>query len=82
MANNHEFITRGNEVFLLTEETQTVSLAQAVGTLAIGIYADIIDLKNAKDKNEKKELEKKILFRSKCLDSMANALTAVRPYLN
>lgn len=35
MKKTYDLLTKGEEVFLLTEETKTVSLAEAIGTLAI-----------------------------------------------
>lgn len=78
MAKQHEFITRGEEVFLLTEDTKTVSLPEAVGTLAMSTYENMINLKKVTTSEEEKRLEKKILFQSKVLNAMSNALEATR----
>lgn len=78
MKTNNEFITRGEEVFLLTEDTQTISLPQAVGMLAMSTYENIMNLKDAATGEEGKRLEKKILFQSKVLNAMSNALEATR----
>ena len=76
MDKSHEFITRGEEVFLLTEDTKTVSLPEAVGCAAMALYADLADLSKATDADEKKRLEEKIFLQSKVLDSLSNACSA------
>ena len=58
MKTNHEFITRGEEVFLLTEDTKTISLPQAVGNVAMSVYANLEDLTRETDADEMKRLEK------------------------
>lgn len=78
MEKQHEFITRGEEIFLLTEDTKTVSLTEAVGMLAMSTYENMINLKESKTSEEEKRLEKKILFQSKVLNAMSNALEATR----
>lgn len=78
METNHEFITRGEEVFLLTENTKTVSLTEAVGMLAMSTYENMMNLKEANTHEEEKRLKKKILFQSKVLNAMSNALEATR----
>lgn len=78
MRTNHEFITRGEEVFLLTEDTKTVSLTEAVGMLAMSTYENMTNLKEANTHEEEKRLEKKILLQSKALNAMSNALEATR----
>lgn len=78
MKTNHEFITRGEEVFLLTEDTKTVSLTEAVGLLAMSTYENMMNLKEAATNEEEKRLEKKILFQSKVLNAMSNALEATK----
>lgn len=78
MKTNHEFITRGEEVFLLTEDTKTVSLTEAVGMLAMSTYENMMNLKEAATNEEEKRLEKKILFQSKVLNAMSNALEATK----
>lgn len=78
MKTNHEFITRGEEVFLLTEDTKTISLPQAVGNVAMSVYANLEDLTRETDADEMKRLEEKIRFQSKVLDSLSNACEATR----
>lgn len=78
MKTNHEFITRGEEVFLLTEDTKTISLPQAVGNVAMSVYANLEDLTRETDADETKRLEEKIRFQSKVLDSLSNACEATR----
>lgn len=78
MKTNYEFITRGEEVFLLTEDTKTVSLPEAVGKVAMSVYASLSDLSQETDLDEKKRLEKKIFLQSKALNAMSNALEATR----
>lgn len=78
MKTKHEFITRGEEVFLLTEDTKTVSLTEAVGNVAISVYASLSDLSQEIDLDEKKRLEKKILLQSKVLNALSNACEATR----
>lgn len=78
MEKQHEFITRDEEVFILTEDTKTVSLTEAVGMLAMSTYENMINLKESKTSEEEKRLEKKILFQSKVLNAMSNALEATR----
>lgn len=81
MKKEHELLTSGEEVFLLTEEKQKVSLAEAVGTLAMNTYADLLNLKSVDNADEKKELESKITLQSQCLDSMSRALTSLKPFI-
>lgn len=78
MTGRHEFITRGEEVFLLTEDTKTVGLPEAVGYVAMSVYSKLIDLEKSEDTDEKKRLEEKIRFQSKVLDSLSNACEATR----
>lgn len=78
MEKQHEFITRGEEVFLLTEDTKTVSLPEAVGYVAMSVYSKLIDLEKSEDADEKKRLKEKIRFQSKVLDSLSNAYEATR----
>jgi len=81
MATKKELLTKGDEVFLLTEEGETVSLAKAVGITAISVYDNLIKLSDIKDEDEKRELEGRISLQSQSLSAMSRALTAVRPYL-
>lgn len=78
MKTNNEFITRGQEVFLLTEDTKTISLPEAVGMLAMSTYEKMMNLNNATSSEEEKRLEKKILFQSKVLNALSNACEATR----
>ena len=78
MKKNNEFITRGEEVFLLTEDTKTVSLTEAVGMLAMSTYENMMNLKDAATGDEEKRLEKKILFQSKVLNALSNACEATK----
>lgn len=78
MKTEYEFLTKGEEVFLLTEETKTVSLAEAIGTLAMSTYADLLNLKNVEDESERKGLKEKINFQSKVLDSLSSAYSSIR----
>ena len=78
MEMNYEFITRGQEVFLLTNDTKTVSLPEAVGMLAMDTYAKLSCLKEAKSDDEEKRLEETVLFQSKVLDSLSNACLATK----
>lgn len=78
MPKQHEFITRGEEVFLLTEDTQTISLPQATGMLAMSTYEKMMNLKEAKTSEEEKRLERKILFQSKVLNALSNACEATK----
>lgn len=78
MSKQHEFITRGEEVFLLTEDTKTVSLAEAVGYVAMSVYSSLEDLSKETDADKKKRLEEKIRFQSKVLDSLSNACVATK----
>lgn len=78
MARKHEFLISGEEVLLLDEEGETTSLTKAVGMLSMEIYANLIDMKNAEDADEKKRLEEKINFQSRALDSLSNACQAIK----
>lgn len=73
MKKGYELITRGDEVFLLTEDTDTISLPRAVGILAMSVYGNMLNLKESDSDTERKRLEKKILFQSKVLNAMSNA---------
>lgn len=73
-----EFITRGEEVLLLTEDTRTISLTQAVGMLAMSTYEKMMSLKETTTREEEKRLEKKILFQSKVLNALSNACEATK----
>ncbi len=81
MSDKRELLTKGDEVFLLTEEGETVSLTKAVGITAISIYDNLNTLSDIKDEDEKRELERKISLQSQSLSAMSKALTAIRPYL-
>lgn len=78
MKTEYEFLSKGEEVFLLTEEIKTVSLKEAIGTLAMSTYADLLNLKNIKDESERKGLKEKINFQSKVLDSLSSAYLSIR----
>lgn len=78
MKTNHEFITRGEEVFLLTEDTKTINLPEAVGNVAMSVYASLEDLTRETGSDEMKRLEKKILLQSKVLNVLSNACEATR----
>lgn len=78
MQKQYELLTRGDEIFLLTEDTTTVNLKQAVGIMAMSVYSNVLNLSDEKDADEKKRLEEKILFQSKILDSLSNAYKAIR----
>lgn len=78
MEKTYDLLTKGEEVFLLTEETKTVSLAEAIGTLAMSTYADLLNLKNVEDESERKGLKEKINFQSKVLDSLSSAYSSIR----
>ena len=72
----HNFITKGDEVFLLTEDTKTVSLPEAVGQLAMDTYGKMTELKDIADTDKRKSLEKMILFQTKVLNALSNACKA------
>lgn len=78
MAKQHEFITKGEEVFLLTEDTKTVSLPEAVGNIAMSVYSNLMDLSKETDADKKKRLEEKIRFQSKVLNALSNACEATK----
>lgn len=78
MNKQHEFITKGEEVFLLTEDTKTVSLPEAVGNVAMSVYSNLMDLSKETDVDEKKRLEEKIRFQSKVLNALSNACEATK----
>lgn len=78
MNKQHEFITKGEEVFLLTEDTKTVSLPEAVGNVAMSVYSNLMDLSKETDADEKKRLEEKIRFQSKVLNALSNACEATK----
>lgn len=78
MKTEYEFLSKGEEVFLLTGEAKTVSLKEAIGTLAMSTYADLLNLKNIKDESERKGLKEKINFQSKVLDSLSSAYSSIR----
>lgn len=78
MKTEYDFLSKGEEVFLLTEETKTVSLKEAIGTLAMSTYADLLNLKNIEDESERKGLKEKINFQSKVLDSLSSAYFSIR----
>lgn len=62
----------------MIEESQIVSLKEAIGTLAMSTYADLLNLKDVKDEIERKGLEEKINFQSKILDSLSNAYSSIK----
>lgn len=78
MEKQHEFITRGEEVFLLTEDTKTISLPEAVSMLAMSTYEKMMNLKEAVTNEQEKRLEKEILFQSKVLNALSNACEATK----
>lgn len=78
MKTEHDFLSKGEEIFLLTEEAKTVSLKEAIGTLAMSTYADLLNLKNIEDESERKGLKEKINFQSKILDSLSSAYSSIR----
>ncbi len=78
MLREYEFIVREEEVYLLTDQTQTISLKEAVGMTAMSTYLDLLNMKKATDADEKKRLEEKIIFQSGVLDSLSSAYKAIR----
>lgn len=74
----YEFITKNDEVCLLMEDTKTINLKEAVGIVAMTTFANMVELKEAKDEEEKNRLKEKINFQSKVLDSLSNALNAIK----
>lgn len=77
MTKNTEFIVRDDECFILTEESRTISLKEAISGLAMSTYATLLILKEEKDADERKRLEEKIIFQSRVLDSLSNARKAI-----
>lgn len=77
MKQEHELLVKGDEVFLLTEDTKTISLAEAISTLAMCTYAEMTKIKNA-DELEKEDLKEKIYFQSRVLDSLSGAYSAIK----
>lgn len=78
MAKNFEFLSRDEEIFLLTDETKTVSLKEAVSGLAMSTYATLLNLGEETDADERKRLEEKIIFQSNVLDSLSSAYSAIK----
>lgn len=74
---NHELLTRGEEVFLLKDTSETIGIREAVGTLAMVTYADFMQMCNETESETKKRLEEKISFQSKILDSLSRACKAI-----
>lgn len=77
MAKEYEFLARDEEYFILTDETKTIGLKEAISGLAMSTYATLLSLGEEKDANEKKRLEEKIIFQSNLLDSLSNAYSAI-----
>lgn len=75
--NNHEFIARGDKIYLLDDNAETTSLKKAVGILAMNVYAETVELGKTPDERERKRLENEIAFQSRVLNSLSNALSAI-----
>lgn len=75
---NYELILKGNEAILLNEDSTTVNLEQAVSTTAMTLFAKMCDVKNSSSEEERKGLEREIFFQSKALNSLSNALSALK----
>lgn len=80
MDNGYQLITRGEEVCMLKDDNEVVTLAKGVGFLAMSLYDSVEQYSKEETLEEKQRLEAKANFQSKCLDSLSRALTAVRPY--
>lgn len=74
----HEFILKGNEVILLNEDNSTTNLEQAVSGVAMTLYANLRDLKEISDTEKREGLKKEIVFQSNALNSLSNALKAIK----
>ena len=76
---NHKLVICGDEVSLLNEDGETkTSLKKGVGMLAMSVYAEMLDMKSMPNDAERERLEKKIYFQSEVLDSLSNALLAIK----
>lgn len=75
---NYELILKENEAILLNEDNTTVNLEQAVSTTAMTLFAKMRDVKNSSSEEERKGLEREIFFQSKVLNSLSNALSALK----
>lgn len=82
MEESYQLIMKGNEVSILKDDNEIITLAKGVGIVAMSIYNSAEQYTKAKSTEEKQRLEEKVNFQSKCLDSMSRALTAVRPYVS
>lgn len=78
MKDNSELIMRGNEVSILKEDNEVITIEKGIGIIAMSLYIATEQYANTKSEEEKKGLEKKVNFQSKCLDSMSRALSALR----
>lgn len=75
---DYEFITKNNETCLLMGDAKTINLKEAVGIVAMTTFANMVELKEIKNEEEKNRLKEKINFQSKVLDSLSNALNAIK----
>lgn len=77
MENQYEFVLRDGEYYILTEDTKTINLKEAISGLAMSTYATLLGFSKEKDADERKRLEEKISFQSRLLDSLSNAYSAI-----
>ena len=75
---NYELLTTEDGVVSMLEDGREVSLKEAVGVVAFSVYRKTVEHSNEEDAHKKKRLEEKIYFQSKVLDSLSNALNAIK----
>ena len=76
---NYKLVICGDEVSLLNEDGETkTNLKTAVGMLAMSVYSEMLDMKSMQNDAERERLEKKISFQSEVLNSLSNALLAIK----
>lgn len=82
--NNYQFIEQGSKISLLdNQEESIITLEKAVGFLALSLYSDEQDfLKTDENAQEREPLKKRIKSQTEVLNSLSNALTALKPYVD
>lgn len=75
---NYELLATDDGVVSMLEDGKEVTLKEAVGVIAFSVYKKTLEHSNEEDAHKKKRLEEKIHFQSKVLDSLSNALNAIK----
>lgn len=73
-----ELLTRDGGTVSILEDGREVTLKEAVGITALSVYKKLAEYSNEENADKRKRLEEKINFQSIVLDSLSNALNAIK----